>query len=245
MKQSFFSLVLLLLTITHSFGSPFHHLEDDDDDEDCYMEWMTIYGDERLADLHGAPTGAVNPMTGLFGPTAATPASSTSVAAFGNGASDTLAATETYVASSPMISNAYATPPVPVASSSAVMSSSPAASSAPPSTGGSTSLTPGGKKAGISGFEGVTTQSGWSQFANLISWYSDYTPSPQDSGSVKGVGMVNPLFYPFRIDALRSEPHFADLTTSSGATAAKAPKTLPASPPSPPKSPPQPPPLSI
>lgn len=190
MKTSLSSVVLLSLYATHIVASPIADLEERDDD--CYMEWVTVYGD--------APTGSSAslsfPTAGLAGarrPFMQSP-SSVSVAAGTLQSNTPIEAAKQYESpekgSSASEDASLATSSAAAGSSAAALSST---ASSTPSKGGSTGLSPGGKKAGISGFEGVTSKAGWTQFTSKISWYSDYTPNPADSGSVKGIGMVSYL----------------------------------------------------
>ncbi|KAF2862077.1 glycoside hydrolase family 128 protein [Piedraia hortae CBS 480.64] len=51
-------------------------------------------------------------------------------------------------------------------------------------------LVPNGKKAGLSGFPGISNISAFGQFAEHISWYSDYLPDTPDANGVMGIGML-------------------------------------------------------
>ena len=53
-----------------------------------------------------------------------------------------------------------------------------------------TSLSPNGKKAGLSGYVGIQDTSAFSSFAPYVSWFSDYTPNTPTSQGVMGVGML-------------------------------------------------------
>jgi len=127
------------------------------------MEWITVYPN--------APTSA----TSSLGAPSGSPASSSGAGK--NSQKDAL---------HPVGSSAVAGPPSAVAS--AASSAAPVAAA----SGTTASLSPGGKKAGISGFKNIADQADWSKFTPHISWYSDYWPNTPDSGSVKGIGMVSP-----------------------------------------------------
>lgn len=76
--------------------------------------------------------------------------------------------------------------------SSTASSSSPASSSQGASTSGISrgTLSPNGKKAGLSGYPGIQAMPAFSDLASYISWYSDYTPNTPDSQGVMGIGML-------------------------------------------------------
>ncbi|KAK3676960.1 hypothetical protein LTR78_003165 [Recurvomyces mirabilis] len=83
--------------------------------------------------------------------------------------------------------SSYSSAPSSAASSAA----SSASSSAPAASGLSVgNLTPKGKKAGLSGYPGVTGKSSFASLAPYISWYSDYTANTPDSNGVMGIGML-------------------------------------------------------
>ncbi len=205
MKYTLTSLAVLSLYATHIFASPIADLEERD--EDCYMEWITVDGDAPTgssaspivsADAFSGAGKAIMRHSQYTTSTAAASAESSSSATAAAGAlnsdgpvesanqsGSSAGAAPTSQAASSHAPSSIVVPPTAASSSAA----SSAATSAP-STGGSTGLSPGGKKAGISGFEGVTSKAAWNQFSSKISWYSDYTPNPADSGSIKGIGMV-------------------------------------------------------
>lgn len=91
-----------------------------------------------------------------------------------------------------------------VAGSASSSTSSIAANSAVSGTGSSSgatsssSISPNGIKAGVAGFPQIqiTNKAALAQYADYISWYSDYWPNTTDfvSGTktVKGIGMVSP-----------------------------------------------------
>lgn len=179
------SLTVLSLYVTHIFASPVADLEVRN--EDCYMEWITVYGDAPTSSS-ASPTLSTAALAGAGKPIMRHSRHTTStVAASAASPSSATMAADALKSETPVEgATSY------VSSSAAAISSSATSSAASPpmSTGGSTGMSPGGKKAGISGFEGITSKAAWTQFTSKISWYSDYTPNPADSGSVKGIGMV-------------------------------------------------------
>ena len=249
MKYSLTFLALLLLFTTYVLASPIVDLEERD--EDCYMEWITVYG-EAPTGSSASPALSAAALTGAGKPimrhsryttsTSAAPAESSTSGTVVVDAVHTNAPVEVakqYVKLAKAASSSDAAPSISSSSSttsSSVVASSSAVSPAP-STGGSTSLIPGGKKAGISGFEGVTTQAAWTQFTSKISWYSDYTPNPANYGSVKGIGMVRPAIPQGHYPRPFPRRWVLTITTSYGAMAVKARKTPRALPPSPAQSP--------
>lgn len=82
--------------------------------------------------------------------------------------------------------------PSAASQSSAASSGSPALSSQGASSSGISrgTLSPNGKKAGLSGYPGIQAMPAFSDLASYISWYSDYTPNTPDSQGVMGIGML-------------------------------------------------------
>ena len=165
----------------------------DADDEQCVIEYVTVYANGPAAGTGSTASPSALPTTTAYHIPTHMPVplkqASESVGAQSIGEGSSSAVSSTIMASSSGSSTAAAAEASSATPSSTQSSAAPS-SSAPSTAGAKSNITPGGKKAGISGYGNIAMMADWSQFTPHISWYSDYTPNPPDSGDVKGIGMV-------------------------------------------------------
>ena len=163
----------------------------DADDEQCVIEYVTVYADGPAVGTGSTASPSTVPMSTTYHIPTHMPVplkqASASVGTQGSdeGSSSAVSPTGIVSSSGSTTAAAEATSATPSSTQSSAASSSSASS-----TGAKSNITPGGKKAGISGYGNIAMMADWSQFTPHISWYSDYTPNPPDSGDVKGIGMV-------------------------------------------------------
>lgn len=177
----------------------------DPDDEQCVIEYVTVYANGPAAGTGSTASPSTLPTSTAYHIPTHMPVplkqAGASIGAQGSDGSSSSAVAPISIASSSGSTTAAAAEATYDTTSSTQSSAAP--SSSAPSTGAKSNITPGGKKAGISGYGNIAMMADWSQFTPHISWYSDYTPNPPDSGDVKGIGMVwnspIPLPFPFSL----------------------------------------------
>lgn len=159
------------------------------DDEQCVIEYVTVYTNGPSAGTGSTASPSTVSMSTTYHIPTHMPVplkqAGSSVDAQGSGEGSSSAMPPTTAAAEATSGTMAST-----------QSSAASSSSAPSTAGTKSNITPGGKKAGISGYVNIAMKADWSQFTPHISWYSDYTPNPPDSGDVKGIGMVRTFSLP-------------------------------------------------
>lgn len=165
---------------------------------DYEIDYVTVYttvtvGAEPTTLPAAQEQWAHSPSHGGWGSSDESAASSTSAPT----ASSYVAPASSSAAAAPVADTTWTTSaaaaPTSYAASSSYTSSASAASSASVSASSGVSpsnLTPGGKKAGLSGYIGCQDTSAFTDLAPYISWYSDYTANTTDAQGVQGIGML-------------------------------------------------------
>ena len=193
----------------------------DADDEQCVIEYVTVYGNGPPAGTGSTASPSTLPISTTYHIPTHMPVplkqASASIGAQGSDGSSSSAGSPISIPSSSGSTTAAAAEATSDTTSPTQSSAAP--SSSTPSTGAKSNITPGGKKAGISGYGNIAMMADWSQFTPHISWYSDYTPNPPDSGDVKGIGMVrsSPFLIPFPLTLPLSAFILIPLHSSSSA----------------------------
>jgi len=162
----------------------------------CRISSATALGRDFVHYGHGYHHYHPSPSASDSDSAISTSSSSTTLQAFTSSSVSDSAPTSTELAVSSVATVADSAPTSTelAVSSVATVADVATATSSSASTSSTNSLTPNGVKAGLSGYVGVQNKAGFSLLADHISWYSDYSPSTPDSGTVQGIPMVSTTY---------------------------------------------------